>query len=276
MSVKHSLALRSLARLASVLTANQISQRCLFNAVRSADYLMGIGAGAGVDDSGEASVVRRLRELRRPEGLVIFDVGANRGQFLHMCQEQLSGCRHLVHCFEPSHATYTTLQESAEGLTDVTLNNFGLGREAGERLLFMPNPGSGLASLTKRRLDHFGIDVSESEEVRIDTLDNYCSIHSITSIDLLKIDVEGHEMDVLAGSAGMLRKKAIRYVTFEFGGCNIDTHTFFQDFYYFFRDNGMQLARITPGGFWFDIGRYNEQYEQFRTTNFVAQLTPVE
>jgi hypothetical protein len=32
----------------------------------------------------------------------------------------------------------------------------------------------------------------------------------------------------------------------------------------------MRIARITPGGFWFELSDYREIYEQFRTTNFVA------
>ncbi len=58
--------------------------------------------------------------------------------------------------------------------------------------------------------------------------------------------------------------------TFEFGGCNIDTRTYFQDFYYFFEDVGMRVLRITPSGFLTPIDSYKEVYEQFTTTNFVA------
>ena len=70
--------------------------------------------------------------------------------------------------------------------------------------------------------------------------------------------------------------RAVRFVSFEFGGCNIDTRTFVQDFHYFFGNYNMQLARITPAGFWLEMGTYTELYEQFRTTNFVAYLNPVE
>ena len=63
--------------------------------------------------------------------------------------------------------------------------------------------GSGLASLTKRKLDHFNIDFSKEEKVDIDTIDNYCAENSIDHIHLLKIDIEGHELDVLSGSKRM-------------------------------------------------------------------------
>ncbi len=62
------------------------------------------------------------------------------------------------------------------------------------------------------------------------------------------------------GPPKTFRRRAIRFVTFEFGGCNIDTRTFLQDFYYFFTHQGMRIARITPTGFSFEISKYNEIY----------------
>jgi hypothetical protein len=59
-------------------------------------------------------------------------------------------------------------------------------------------------------------------------------------------------------------------VMFEFGGCNIDTRTYFQDFFYFFKKHDMSIYRITPSGFFHPIPKYLEELEQFRTTNFLA------
>ena len=259
-----------LARLISALTANRFSQLCLLKGAWFADYLMGVGTGSNVDTSGEASVLRRLKDAPGNGELVVFDVGSNQGQFLQMSTKVLAGRACRMHCFEPSKTAYSSLLRNAEAVENIALNNIALGRETGERLLFTDKPGSRLASLTKRRMDHFGKDFAETEAVLVDTLDNYCSLHGVEHIDLLKLDAEGHELDILAGGAEMLRKKAVRFVLFEFGGCNIDTRTFVQDFYYLFRHHDMRIARITPGGFWFDLGNYKEIYEQFRTTNFVA------
>lgn len=53
--------------------------------------------------------------------------------------------------------------------------------------------------------------------------------------------VEGHELDVLAGAEEAL--KSVQLVQFEFGGCNIDTRTYFQDFFYFFQQHGFAIHR---------------------------------
>jgi FkbM family methyltransferase len=112
----------------------------------------------------------------------------------------------------------------------VYLNNCALGSRRGRARLFYDRPASGLASLTRRNLDHLGLAFSESEEVDVDTVDHYCSARRVEYIDLLKLDIEGHELDALHGAAGMVGSGRVGLVTFEFGGCNIDTRTYFRDF----------------------------------------------
>jgi FkbM family methyltransferase len=246
-------------------------QSTLERIVVRAQYLQGIGAGGDVFSSGEAAVFRRLKEIAElKRTLCVFDVGANKGQFLTLAHACLSDRQFTIHAFEPSRKTYEQLSDNTRKYKDVMLNNYGLGREPGELDLFSDAAGSGLASLTKRKLDHFGLHMEMSEKVRISTIDAYCNVHEIDHIDLLKIDVEGHELDVLHGGKQMFSKSAIDVVTFEFGGCNIDTRTFFRDFFYFFQDQQMRIARITPAGYLCEIESYREIFEQFGTTNFLC------
>ncbi len=255
------------------LSSNSRLQKHLETNINFSQFLMGIGAGAGVDSSGEKVLAQKLRQIhaKTKQPLCVFDVGANKGQFLNLITDGLQDIPFYVHAFEPSQHTYSILSENVLRHSNVLLNNFGLGKEQGEFELFYNKAGSGLASLSKRRLDHFGIDFNHSEKVKIETLDEYCSSQSIPNIDLLKLDVEGHELDVLNGALRMFHSKKIQMVSFEFGGCNIDTRTYFQDFWYFFKENGtFSVFRITPSGYLMPIQKYKEVYEQFRTTNFLA------
>ena len=61
----------------------------------------------------------------------------------------------------------------------------------------------------------------------------------------------------------------MRVIQFEFGGSNIDTRTFFQDFWYFFKDRNFSIYRITPNGI-LPIREYTEHDEFFSTTNYIA------
>ena len=49
----------------------------------------------------------------------------------------------------------------------------------------------------------------ESFDVKTDTIDNFCEENSVNSIDILKIDTEGSEIEVLEGSKKMLNKTNI-------------------------------------------------------------------
>jgi FkbM family methyltransferase len=232
-------------------------------------FLMGVGGGSDVNTSGERHLVRTLTTVAEPPYRV-FDVGANTGQFLTMLLGNVDAALLEVHCFEPSPDAFAMLAHVAADHPSVRINNTGLGSEPGEMLLYYDRPGSPLASLTRRRLEHFQIPFEMSEPVSINSVDAYCREQGIQSIDWLKIDVEGHELDVLAGAEEMLARHSIALVTFEFGGCNIDSRSFVQDFFYIFRAASMDLYRLTPSGYLSAIADYREIYEQFLTSNFVA------
>lgn len=254
-------------------TKNKSCQRFLDNIVRRFQYWMGIGSGDLVINSGESVITQKINERYKfsSNTLTIFDVGANKGQFIQMVLKNIDQQDIQIHAFEPAIETYKLLADRYENHTNIQLNNTGLGLQPGTHTLYYDKPGSGLASLTKRRLDHFNIDFQYSEKIEIDTLDHYCSANKIDRIHLLKMDVEGHELDVLNGAINLFEDNKIEMVTFEFGGCNIDTHTFFQDFYYFFHKHSMdQIYRLTPSGYLFPIKEYREEYEQFRTSNFLV------
>ena len=261
---------RLLKRLADRLMSSATTLRGLERIVHRAQVELGIGAGTSVGTSGETGLFRELRRKKAgARELCLFDVGANRGEFLDLALSHLKPIALSIHCFEPSAATFKMLADGRQVDTRINLNQFGLGKAKGEFTLYYDQPGSGLASLTNRRLELYGMKFGLSERVQIDTLDGYCKERGIEHIDLLKMDVEGHELDVLQGGERMLAG-SVDMVSFEFGCCNIDTRTYVQDFYRFFQQRGMQLYRITSSGFLYPIPKYSEHLEQFRTTNFLA------
>ncbi|HET9950327.1 MAG TPA: FkbM family methyltransferase [Candidatus Eisenbacteria bacterium] len=250
-------------------SGNRFVQALLERNVHVSQILMGIGSGDEVSSSGEAAAFRVLRAKAEPP-YCIFDVGSNKGQFLRLALDHVGTNDLSIHGFEPGRETFRVLAGSFEGDPRVRVNNVALGRAKGRAVLHYDRAGSGLASLTKRRLDHHRIDFSQSETVEVDTIDDYCSAHAIDRIHLLKLDIEGHELDALVGAASMFAAGAIDIVTFEFGGCNIDTRSFFRDYWHFFHDARFRLFRIAPSGYLAPIGAYREVLEQFRTTNFIA------
>ena len=268
-----------LKRLLVSATNGAVSQALLARVRDHSNYLMGIGAGAYADASGESSLVRALLQgMPGTSGpAVVFDVGANKGQFIALMHAGLAagGASFRIHAFEPGAAAFAALCEGWSARPEVMLNNFALGRSSGSATLHYDEPGSGMASLLQRKLDHLGKAFTAEEEVRVRTLDEYCRERAIERIDLLKLDVEGNELEVLAGAADALGGGRIEMVSFEFGGCNIDSRTYFRDFWDLFMGHGLRhVYRLTPSGYLTPIRRYSEAAEQFQTTNYLASRAP--
>jgi FkbM family methyltransferase len=222
--------------------------------------------------SGEAWVLRNLRSLLglgRADSLVVFDVGANVGDYTRLANSTLSPHVH-IHAFEPSLKTYARLAESAAGLLTVTSHNFGLGAHDGFATLYSNPDAGGLASVYKRDLNHLGLSLDSQEVVRLRTLDSVCLEHSVDRIHLLKLDVEGNELDVLLAAKRLLVERRVLAIQFEFGGCNVDSRTYFRDFYRLLADD-FQVSRILVDGL-VHIDRYGEHLERFQLTNMLALL----
>lgn len=66
----------------------------------------------------------------------------------------------------------------------------------------------------------------------------------------------------------MINDKRIDAIQFEFGGCNIDSRTFFQDFFYLLKDN-YKIYRVLKDGL-LEMPIYKETYEIFITINYLA------
>jgi FkbM family methyltransferase len=256
-------------------TRYKIIQLLLEKNIQISQYFMGIGSGGEVASSGENVIFQVLmNQCEAP--YCIFDIGANKGQYVQVLQSTLKNRQYSIHCFEPDKTVYAVLEQMYQADLNVKLNRFALGNKAGTARLYYDKPGSKLASLTKRRLQHLNIHFDQHEVINVETIDNYCRQNSIDHIHLAKLDVEGHELDVLSGGEGMLKKGNIDIVAFEFGGCNIDTRTFLQDFYYLLSEKlCMKMYRVTPSGYLYKIDRYKEIHEQFRTSNFVAVKTNI-
>lgn len=224
----------------------------------------GFGCGGSIATSGELSVFGLLAA----ENPTLFDVGAHVGEYTEAFLAKFP--RGRAFAFEPSAAHFGQLQNRIGSNPAVHTFQLALGATAGEAVLYKDADVSGLASLTLRRLDHFGRKMDRQERVTISTVDEVRASVNIDFIDLLKIDVEGNELDVLKGAARAFEDRAIGAIQFEFGGCNLDSRTNIQDFFYFFSDHQYSLHIIKPSGKIHALKKYDEIYEQYRTTNYVA------
>jgi FkbM family methyltransferase len=139
-------------------------------------------------------------------GDIVFDIGAHKGAYLYyMCR--LAGKEGKVYAFEPQSVLYKYLC-SIKTLfaTEPVIENLALSEKNQEMTLLIPahktnNLSSPGASLNNR---FEGQKIVNKELIQCTSLDFYCQSKNIYPI-FLKIDVEGHELEVLKGAVNILK-----------------------------------------------------------------------
>lgn len=244
-----------------------LSRRLSFRNLDSLESLAQLGLGKGWDGGidGEIGALLTLRKSLSMKSIVALDIGANTGLWTCTLKQKDIDCE--VHVFEPSASAFELLEQSLKDLANVHLYRSAVGESTGTATLYSDFETSPLASLSLRRLDHQEVDFTRHEEVAITTLDDWHFLHMDVEPNVLKIDVEGHEIDVLHGASKML--DTVQIVQFEFGGTDIDSRIYFQDFWYFFLKKGFDIFRLTPKGLQ-RVVKYSENDEVFKFTTFFA------
>jgi len=144
----------------------------------------------------------------------IFDVGANVGDVaLRLAREHPSA---TVHAFEPAADTFSRLRQNTQSIPRIRAHNLGLGATPGTKTmrLFEDSRLNTLADAAPF-VTAFETPVQSTASIEISTLDMFARQHAIDSIDILKIDTEGFEMDVLEGGRQLLAGGRVRFVVSE-------------------------------------------------------------
>jgi FkbM family methyltransferase len=184
-----------------------------------------------------------LARLTATEPLqTIFDVGGNFGQSALRFSRAFPRARILT--FEPVPESFRKLEAKIAGRGGIEAFNHGFGDVPGAfEIQIQPNAGGNTLIGSKSPLG--------SVEIRLETIDAFAAENAIESIDLLKIDVEGYELQVLKGAAGLLARGAVRHV---YGECVFAPDPVFPHTDFF------ELHRVLAGlGFCF-VASYAESF----------------
>jgi FkbM family methyltransferase len=209
--------------------------------------------------SGELQMMDKLSEFKLKQ---IFDVGANIGEWTKMVLERQDEA--LIDAFEPMPYVFKNFLENVEPNGRVMPNPFGLSSTCEIRDMLFDSDND--------RLTTPCLELNR-EHPRIVPLimlsgDEYCRSRGIESIDLIKIDTEGHEFQVLRGFENMLKNQKIAMIQFEYGFANVLTKDLLIDFYKLLQPFGYHIGIQTPEGIVFR--EYTLVHENFMAPNYVA------
>lgn len=181
---------------------------------------------------------------------VIFDIGANSGQFaLKVLQ---SGFYGKIISFEPTSKIYETLQRNSKKFTNWLVHErTAVGDQCGTVMINIAGNSAASSSVLPMGKAHQEAapeaNFVSSEDVPLITLDSVFNQYtSEKSKCLLKIDVQGYEEQVLTGALASL--KEIDAVKLECSLVSLyEGDKTFEFYFEFFKANGFELFDIETG-----------------------------
>ncbi len=147
----------------------------------------------------------------------IVDVGANRGQFALISRKIFPQA--TIHSFEPLEEPAQIFKRIFDNDPNVTLHTCAIGREKTTATIHVTkaDDSSSLLTITEKQASMFpGATEKETRQVSVLPLSQALGTTSIPPASLLKIDVQGFELDVLQGCEDILNKFSHLYIECSF------------------------------------------------------------
>jgi FkbM family methyltransferase len=182
----------------------------------------------------------------------IFDVGANIGQSALKFREAFP--KSLIYCFEPVSTTFQQLKTTVSNDNNINCYAIAFGSTPGYCTIYL-TPTSLTNSLIPSvaaeylPINNHNVEIDpniiHSENIMVQTVDNFVLENHIERIDLLKIDTEGFDLEVLKGASHILSAGRIAFVLAEIGFNPVDKrHILFDDVRSYLMDKGFLLFGI--------------------------------
>lgn len=187
-----------------------------------------------------------LRFLPRDQAKVIIDGGAYHGKvagkFLRTFRKA------SVYAFEPQRESFQILQENAKRNPRLHPIHSAISSSTGEKTFFVSqapymsalSPGStlGLRSYPNQ------MTMIDKRQVSTITLDEWAARENLTGVEIIKLDLQGHETEALKGAHGLLKTSVqLIFTEVEFGPI-YDKNSFFSDVEKLLKDYGFKLFQL--------------------------------
>lgn len=204
-----------------------------------------------------------LQRISKVNPKVIFDVGANTGKYCILAKKHNPSVQ--VVCFEPVNSTFEKLKAAVSPLSNIIFVKSGLFDE-NKKITINIYPSHTHASVFD--LKAIPYESVGKEEIDLTVGDDYLQSSKIEFVDLLKLDVEGAELNALKGFKKALEQKRIRLIQFEYGYINITTKNLLIDYYEYLNQFGYSVGKLYPKKV--EFRDYKQKHEDFIGPNMIA------
>ena len=155
--------------------------------------------------------IQKLLNHYRPT--VLCDVGSNNGQWAKTLAKLHPSLKEVVF-FEPQSKYQAELQKVDIANAQRKVFQLGISDQDGNLAIKGGNASASFLAFDNNKAETFTGEVTQEEEmVAIKTLDGVYQTEQLSSPDLIKVDVQGLELQVLQGGEGLLQKA--KYVVLE-------------------------------------------------------------
>lgn len=186
---------------------------------RKFGYTIRAGSGYGIDPLFD---IKRLSDKWHVQISTVFDVGANDGSVCKELRDCFPSAR--IFAFEPHPQTYACLLENCS-LQDFYPHNCALSSKDGLAEFFV-YPNSKLNSLEPNAsYTSMGTVRPMKIAVKTTTIDRICRDNEVDEIGILKIDTEGHDLEVLRGANNILSEGGVKFIIAEFNDVQFKSRT---------------------------------------------------
>ena len=175
----------------------------------------GISKTLAIYKTREEDMVSILKDVLRP-GMTVVDCGANIG-FYPLLESKLLDGKGVIYAIEPDVRNYSFLEKNSvlkENKTSIKTFNVAFSNNTGTQQMFVAERAN-LNKLVSSADDDFRDiqNVNEVVDVKTVTCDDLCEEHQI-SIDFVRMDIEGFEVEVLQGMRNTIKNAEIGFMIF--------------------------------------------------------------
>ena len=173
-----------------------------------------------------AEAYLELLKVNELEKVIILDIGAHKGESVKFFSSLYH--RPVIYAFEPSKISFAALKNAVDKIEDNEVSIYQIGIGDQEKMIdffesvlsetstfVQPNINSRYLKRKNRILLQSHRNSFNSTPTRLTTLDVFVSKNNIGRIDIMKIDIEGYELQAILGAAKVLREGKVRIVQFE-------------------------------------------------------------